>query len=198
MQALLRLSNAIDALIEGLGKLSTLLVTVLIFVGFYSVAARYIGREIGRTLTSNGIFEVQWYIFAVLYLVGFAYILKHNINVRVDFLYSKWTPRRKALVNLLGTLLLLIPFCILAIYVSINPILSSWGRLPSGEWGRWEVSPDPSGLPRAPIKTMIIVGFALLLLQAISQAIKYAAIVTSTVRPDEVPGVKEYEQVAVE
>jgi TRAP-type mannitol/chloroaromatic compound transport system permease small subunit len=54
----------------------------------------------------------------------------------------------------------------------------SWGRLPNGTFGNWELSPDPEGLPRAPIKSMIIVSFLLLLLQSISQMIKYAAIIS--------------------
>jgi TRAP-type mannitol/chloroaromatic compound transport system permease small subunit len=57
----------------------------------------------------------------------------------------------------------------------------SWGRLPNGNWGTWEMSPDPEGLPRAPIKTMIIVAFGLLLLQSIAQAIKYLAIINGHV-----------------
>jgi TRAP-type mannitol/chloroaromatic compound transport system permease small subunit len=81
-------------------------------------------------------------------------------------------------VDFLGTLFFLIPFCLLAIYVSINPVLSSWGRLPDGTWGPWEVSSDAGGLPLAPLKTLIIVGFFGLLTQAISQLIKYAAILT--------------------
>lgn len=198
LQALLKLSRGIDFVMEQFGRLSVLLVPLLIAVGFYSVSARYIGREIGRRLTSNAIIEAQWYLFSLLFLFGFAYILKHNINVRVDFLYAKWPAKRRAWVDFLGTIFLLIPFCLLAIYVSINPVLSSWGRLPNGTFGTWEVSPDPSGLPRAPIKTMIIVGFGLLLLQAVSQAIKYAAILTGTVKEEVAGEIETYQQPAVE
>lgn len=198
LQALLKLSRGIDFAIEQFGRLSILLVPLLIAVGFYSVSARYIGREIGRRLTSNAIIEAQWYLFSLLFLFGFAYILKHNVNVRVDFLYAKWPPKRRATVDFLGTIFLLIPFCLLAIYVSINPVLSSWGRLPNGTFGMWEVSPDPSGLPRAPIKSMIIVGFGLLLLQAISQAIKYAAILTGTVKEEVASEIETYQAPAVE
>ncbi len=198
MQALLKLSRGIDFVIEQFGRLSVLLVPLLIAVGFYSVSARYIGREIGRRLTSNAIIEAQWYLFSLLFLFGFAYILKHNVNVRVDFLYAKWPAKRRATVDFLGTIFLLIPFCLLAIYVSINPVLSSWGRLPNGTFGTWEVSPDPSGLPRAPIKSMIIVGFGLLLLQAVSQAIKYAAILTGTVREEVASKIETYQAPAVE
>ncbi len=104
--------------------------------------------------------------------------MSHDVNVRVDILYSKWSPKRKAWVDLMGTLLILIPFCIIGIWFTLNPVMLSWGRLPDGSFGTWEMSPDPDGLPRAPIKSFIIVAFASLLLQAIAQAIKYLAVLT--------------------
>jgi TRAP-type mannitol/chloroaromatic compound transport system permease small subunit len=76
-----------------------------------------------------------------------------------------------------GHLLFLIPFSIVGIWVTINPVLFSWGRLPNGTWGPWEMSPDPNGLPRAPIKSMIIVAFILLLLQTIAELIKLYAVI---------------------
>jgi TRAP-type mannitol/chloroaromatic compound transport system permease small subunit len=198
MRALLAVSRGIDTLIETIGKLLPWLVTAMIAIGFLNVFARYVGRFLQQQLTSNAIIEVQWYLFSLLFFVGFAYILKHNLNVRVDVLYTNWSLRRRALIDLLGTALLLIPFCIIGIYVTISPVMFSWGRLPNGTWGTWEMSPDPDGLPRAPIKSMIIVAFVLLLLQAISQAIKYLAIVTNTVDQQTASEVEEYHQTVVE
>lgn len=198
MRGLLRVSAAIDAAIEFLGKLMPFLVLIMIAAGFYNVVARYVGRAIGVRLTNNAALEIQWYLFAVLFFLGFAYILKHNLNVRVDFLYAKWEPQRRALIDLIGTLVFLIPFCILGIYVTIQPVLASWGRLPNGRWGVWEISPDPDGLPRAPIKTMIIIAFVLLLAQAISQVIKYVAVLTHKVSDEEAAAIEEYHQVATE
>ena len=193
MQVLLRIAKSIDAVTEQIGRLSSLLVIALVLVGFYNVVARYLGRFTGQPLTSNAIIETQWYMFSVLFYMGFAYILKDNVNVRVDFLYGEWPPKRKALVDLLGTLFILIPFCIMGIWISINPVLDSWGRQFDGTWGTWEVSPDPSGLPRAPIKSMIIIGFLMLLIQAVSQAIKYAAIVFGTITEEEAEDLQKYE-----
>jgi TRAP-type mannitol/chloroaromatic compound transport system permease small subunit len=104
--------------------------------------------------------------------LGFAYILKRGINVRVDFIYSKWPKERKAMIDFWGHLLFLVPFCIIGIWFSINPVLASWGRLANGTWGPWEMSPDAGGLPRAPLKTLIIVGFMLLALQALAELVK--------------------------
>jgi TRAP-type mannitol/chloroaromatic compound transport system permease small subunit len=177
MQGLLRFAHGVDRFTERLGQISTFLVLVTIAIGFYNVVARFLGRFIGVQLASNVYIELQWYLYSLVFFLGFPYILKHDVNVRVDFLYAKWTPRTRAWVDLLGTLFFLIPYCVMGIYVTINPVLSSWGQLPSGEWGAWEVSPDPNGLPRAPLKTMIIVAFGALLLQALAQVVKYIAII---------------------
>lgn len=178
MQILLKFARVIDRLIEIVGQGTDWLVILTVAVGFYNVAVRYIGRFIGLQLSSNALIELQWYLFSIIFLLGFAYILKHDQNVRVDFWYAHWSDRRKTWINLIGTVFFLIPFCILGFYVALNPVLASWGQLPDGTWGSWEVSSDANGLPRAPIKTMLLVGLALLLLQAIAQVIKYAALLS--------------------
>lgn len=175
MRILLKFVQIVDALSERLGSLITLIVVATVAVGFYNVVARYVGRFIGMQLSSNTFIELQWYMYSLVFLLGFAYILKRGINVRVDFLYSKWAPKRRAVVDFWGHLLFLAPFCLIGIWVSINPVLASWGRLANGSWGPWEMSPDPGGLPRAPLKTMIIVGFALLAIQTLAELIKLYA-----------------------
>lgn len=176
MSRLIQLSQAIDGVIDRLGKAMTWLIILTIVVGFYNVTMRYIGRFIGVSLSSNALIELQWYLFSMMFCLGFAYILKHGSNVRVDFLYSHWNIKHRAGIDLVGTVLFLIPFCLLGLWVSWGAILQSWGYLPDGSWGTWEMSSDANGLPRAPIKTMIIVAFATLLIQSISQTIKYLAI----------------------
>jgi TRAP-type mannitol/chloroaromatic compound transport system permease small subunit len=188
---LFTLSRRIDRLTETIGSWSTWLVLLTISVGFFNVIARFIGRSIGQQLSSNALIELQWYLFSMMFFCGFAYILKHGENVRVDFLYANWTERQRALVDLVGTLAFLIPFCILGWCVTIDPVLDSWGYLPDGTWGSWEVSPDANGLPRAPIKTTILFAFVTLCAQAVSQAIKYLAILkgyataAEILKPDE-------------
>lgn len=176
IRSLLKLSQAIDTFTEKLGTLINWLVLLTLSVGFYNVMARYIGRFIGVTLASNVFIELQWYLFSLTFLLGFAYILKHGENVRVDFLYTHFNEKQRSLIDLIGTIFFLIPFCLIGIWVTFNPVLQSWGYLPNGSWGTWEMSPDADGLPRAPIKTMIPLCLFLLLLQSISQAIKYLAV----------------------
>ena len=176
LRFLLKISQRIDNFTDKLGWLANWLVLLAVGIGFYNVIARYIGRFIGINLSSNTLLELQWYLFSLMFLFGFAYILRHGENVRVDFLYSHFNEKQQALIDFLGTILFLIPFCLLGIWVTINPVLQSWGLLPDGSWGTWEVSSDADGLPRAPIKTMLPVCLLLLLLQSISQAIKYLAV----------------------
>ncbi|MEB3341170.1 TRAP transporter small permease subunit [Okeania sp.] len=171
MQILLRLSRIIDRLNESIGRLTYGLVILMVLVGLWNVIGRYLGRAIGQNLTSNAFIEIQWYLFDLVFLLGGAYALKHNEHVRVDIFYTRWSPKRKALANLIGTLLFLIPFSIIVVIVSWGAVLNSWAIL--------ENSPDPGGLPRYPIKTMIIISFVLLFLQGISEAIKNFAVFTS-------------------
>jgi TRAP-type mannitol/chloroaromatic compound transport system permease small subunit len=172
MTALLKFSAWIDALTERFGQASAFCVLLTVATGFYNVIARYAGKFIGIKLTTNLLIELQWYLFSLTFLFGFAYILKHGANVRVDFLSTHWSSKTRAWVDLAGHTLFLLTFCIIGLYVTSYPILQSWGQLPDGSFGTWELSPDPDGLPRAPIKSMLWVGFGMLLLQTISEIIK--------------------------
>jgi TRAP-type mannitol/chloroaromatic compound transport system permease small subunit len=173
---LLQVAFTIDAVMRSLGAVLSWLVLATIAAGFYNVVARYIGRLVGMQLSSNRLIELQWYLFSITFLLSFPYILQQGANVRVDFLDVRWSDRRKAMIGFWGTVLFLIPFCVLGLWVTVNPVLQSWGLLPDGTWGNWEVSPDANGLPRAPIKAMVLVAFGLLLVQGVAQAIKYWAV----------------------
>ena len=174
---LLKISQFIDNCADKLGWLSNWLVLLTIGVGFFNVVARYMGRFSGVQLSSNALLELQWYLFSLTFLCGFVYILRHGENVRVDFFYANFSEKKRALVDFFGTILFLIPFCLIGILVLFNPVLQSWGRLSDGSWGTWEISSDANGLPRAPIKTMVPIALLLLLIQSISQAIKYLAVI---------------------
>lgn len=171
---LLRISRAIDRLNRWIGQFTYGLVLIMIIVGVWNVIATVLGRRFGQSLTSNAFLEIQWYLFAIVFLLGAPYTLLQNGHVRVDIFYKDWSQKRKAWVNFLGTLLFLIPFSILMIYFSWKTVLNSWKIL--------EMSPDPSGLPRYPIKSMIIVCFVLLVLQGISEAIKNWTIIRESDR----------------
>ncbi|MCC6007776.1 MAG: TRAP transporter small permease subunit [Rhodobacteraceae bacterium] len=166
MHALLRLADVIDWINERVGRVAMWLVLVMILVGFFNAVLRYGGRWIGINLTSNMSVEAQWYMFSLVFLLMAAYTLRRDQHVRVDVLYGRLSDRGRAWVNLLGGIFFLLPFCALIFYVSY-PFVASSLRIR-------EMSPDPGGLPRWPIKLMIPIAFGLLTLQGLSMVIRSA------------------------
>lgn len=164
MSKLLKIAQVIDLINEWIGRITYWLVLLMVAVGSWNVLGRYLGRIVGTNLTSNALIEIQWYLFDIVFLFGAAYALKYNEHVRVDILYKGWSRRRQALANFCGNILFLIPFSCLMIYYSWGTVVNSWKIR--------EVSPDPGGLARYPIKSAIIIAFILLIFQGISEAIK--------------------------
>lgn len=173
--------QAADTMSEGLGWISKWLVPICVAVGFTNVLLRYLGRFQNRALTSNRYIELQWMLFGAIFLTAFPYVLKHGINVRVDFLFQGFRPKVKALIDFVGHLIALVPYCLFAIWVTWDQAArslytgverwSSW-RV----WEFWEQSPDARGLPRAPIKVVLFLGFVFLLLQTVAELIKLGAV----------------------
>ena len=179
MDFMVKYTKAIEKLSEFLGSLSMYIVIITITVGFSNVVLRYVGTAINKKLVNNAIIEAQWYLYSLIFLFGFAYILKNSINVRVDFWFAEQSKERKAKIDLIGHLIALLPFCLLALYIAWGPTLKSWGYINGVlQLDKMEYSSDPNGLPRAPIKTMIIVGFGTLLLQAIAEVFKLIGVLT--------------------
>lgn len=176
MQILQSIAHGIDIFTEWIGRITSWLLPAMVLIGAWNVFGRFVGQAVGQNLTSNLLVELQWYLYTIVFFLGAAYTLKHSGHVRVDVLYSTWTRRTRALVNLLGTLLFLIPFSLFVIYFSWEYVMTSWAGL--------EQSPDPSGLPRYPIKSMILVGYGLLIVQGIAEAIKNLLIVLNRAQPE--------------
>ncbi len=157
-----------DHIIEWCGSKASWLTVALVLVICYDVIMRYLFNS-----SSVAIYEIEWHIFALIFLLGAAYALKHNRHVRVDVLYSRMSEKVQALINLLLTLCFLMPFCWILITQGIDFVSNSF-RLA-------ESSPDPGGLPaRYLIKAAIPVGFTLLLIQAISVVFQNLLILTQT------------------
>ena len=155
-KTLQQLSRAIDQLNEAFGRGVAWLTTALVLVIGYDVAARYLFNS-----SSAGIVELEWHLFSFIFLLGAAYALKHDRHVRVDVFYQNFTPKQQAWVNLVGTVLFLLPFCFIVLREAWQFTLNAWLIR--------ESSPDPGGLPaRYVVKAAIPLGFLLLLLQALS------------------------------
>jgi TRAP-type mannitol/chloroaromatic compound transport system permease small subunit len=180
-RALNDFGRGVDRLSEGLGWLAKWLVPVCVVVAFVNVVLRYVGRFQGRALTSNGMVELQWMIFGAIFLMVLPYILKHNINVRVDVFSQHFSRKRQALIDFAGHLIGLVPFCLFALWVNWDFVLRSlfqkgerWGTWKV--WEIWEQSPDADGLPRGPIKALILLGFAFLILQTVAELIRLGSV----------------------
>jgi len=167
MKVLLRIAHGIDRLNDWMGRLTGWLALLMILVGAYNTVARYLGSWFERDLSSNAYIEMQWYLFSLVFLLGAAHAFRVGAHVRVDLFYSKLSDRGRTWIDLVGNLLLLLPFCIFALWVSWPSVRNSWQV--------WEVSPDPDGLPRYPIKAMILVAFILLILQGLADTVKKIA-----------------------
>jgi TRAP-type mannitol/chloroaromatic compound transport system permease small subunit len=167
MRPLLGFARAIDRLNDGVYAAIKWLTLAMIVVGAFNAIARYFTRYTGVPLASNAYFDLQWYMFSLIFLLGAAYGLNRDAHVRVDVVYSRISAKTRAWIDLLGTLLFLIPFCVMMLVTSWPAVRNSWAVR--------EGSPDPGGLPRYPIKTVLLISFALLLLQALALLVKKAA-----------------------
>ena len=128
-----RLAHVIDRLNSCVGRLCGWLVLLMIMVGAWNVVGRHLGPLVGRNLSSNSLIEVQWYLFSLTFLLGGAWTMQRNGHVRVDVLQSRWGARQKALANVVGTVLLLVPFCLLMIAFVLGHgafFLADFGAIP--------------------------------------------------------------------
>jgi len=153
---LVKVSNVITKTNQWIGEKTSWLSLILVILICVDVLFRYIFDH-----TQTWIIELEWHIFSLMFLLGASHAFLANEHVRVDVYYGRYTKRNKAVFDLIFTMLLLIPWCIVIINTSFNYGLNSFYMN--------EGSPNPGGLPaRYFIKFSICVGFILLLLQAIA------------------------------
>ena len=159
MKFLLRIARGIDVLNEWVGRGVAWVTLLLVLVIFVDVVMRYMFRT-SFVFTQ----ELEWHLFAFIFLIGAGYTLLHDGHVRVDIIYQRLSPNAKAWVNLIGVLLFLYPGCVMIIVTSFKFVYTSWSIM--------EGSPDPGGIPfRFIVKGTIPAGFCLLLLQGTSLGI---------------------------
>jgi len=164
VKALKTYVRIVEKITAGLGALAAWLTTALVLLICYDVFMRYVFAT-----TSALVLELEWHLFAAIFLVGAAYGLQKDKHVRVDVFYAGFTPKKKAWINLVGTLLFLLPLCYVVIITS--------ARFSYNSFLMQEGSADPGGLPnRFIIKCTITLGFLLLLLQALAQAARSALV----------------------
>jgi TRAP-type mannitol/chloroaromatic compound transport system permease small subunit len=162
MPTLLELARLIDRLNERIGYGVYWLILVMVIVSSLNAISRKLFN-----VSSNAFLEIQWYLFAAVFLLSAGYTLLRNEHVRIDVLVGQFSPRVQLWIDLTGTLLFLFPFTLLVLYLSTSYFAISF----SGQ----EYSPNPGGLLVWPVKLLIPVGFLLLSLQGLSQLVKLIA-----------------------
>ena len=157
------LSRGIDALNGAIGKFCAVLCLAAALISAGNAFIRYLFK-----ISSNGALEIQWYLFSGMFLFAAAYTLLKNEHVRVDVIYGNLSDRARLWIDLVCTVLFLVPFAGLMTYWC-------WEYLFLPAWISGEDSSAPGGLIRWPAKLIPVIGFALLLLQAVSEVIKRVA-----------------------
>ena len=162
MRLLLKFSAVVDIVNEKIGVVCNWLVLLACLVSGGNAMVRY-----AYDSSSNAWLEVQWYMFAVIVMFGAAYTLKRNEHVRVDLLYMMLSRRGQLWIDILGTLIFLLPTCLILAWLSWPFFMQSYAI--------GEHSSNAGGLIRWPIKAVLPLGFLLVALQGLSELIKRIA-----------------------
>lgn len=170
MQALLRISRAIDALDARVGRALIWLVLAMTIVSSGNAVFRYTFN-----MSSNAWLELQWYLFAAVFLVGTGYTLLNNEHIRIDVVSSHFSRRTQIWIDIFGTLFFLLPMSIYIMWLSWPGFMNAWTSQ--------EISSNAGGLIRWPARLLVPLGFFLLSVQGLSELIKRVAILRGLI-PD--------------
>ena len=165
MKQLLALAHFVDTANRYISRIASALVLLACLVSAGNALSRY-----GLNLSSNAWLEIQWYMFAAMFMLGASYTLCKNEHVRVDVIYARLSTRKQIWIDLLGGILFLLPAAGILTWLSWPTFYNVWV---SGE-----MSSSAGGLIRWPVKIFLPLGFGLLVLQGISEIIKRIAMLT--------------------
>jgi TRAP-type mannitol/chloroaromatic compound transport system permease small subunit len=160
MKLLKALAVLIDRINRVVGFVAALFIVILVLITITDVTLRYLFHA-----GSVAFQELEWHLYAANFVLAAGWTMLRDGHVRIDILYDTAHPKTRAAIDFIGVFLLCIPFCLIIIW-------SSWPYFINA-WSIRECSPDPGGLPaRYILKAMIPLGFSLVLVQALSEAIK--------------------------
>lgn len=171
MTALLKLSSIIDGISSVIGRIGDYLVLLCCLISAGNAFTRYL-----LNISSNGWLEIQWYLFTYVVMLGTSYTLARNEHIRVDLIYGSVSERTRLWIDVIGFTLFLLPICCICAWLCWPFFKSSFLMQ--------EMSSDPGGLIRWPVKFMIFFGFVLLAAQGVSELIKRVAALTGTISLD--------------
>jgi TRAP-type mannitol/chloroaromatic compound transport system permease small subunit len=167
MSFLLNISRGIDRLNQSVGLFTTWLILIVTVIS----AGNAIVRK-AFNVSSNGLLEIQWYLFAGVFLLGAGYGFLKNSHVRIDFVSGMLSARTRNWIDVGGILLALFPFCFLCIYLSWPLFVQAYNT--------GEMSSNAGGLIRWPVYALVPLGFGLLMLQGVSELIKRLSFLTGS------------------
>jgi len=177
MTMLLALSRLIDRLSETIGRAVYWLVLLSVLISAGNAVMRY-----SINYSSNSLLEIQWYLFAAVFLLCAPYTLLRNEHIRIDVIVARFSRRTLAWIDVFGTVFFLLPMSLIIMYLSW-PMF--WQSFVSGEY-----SSNAGGLIRWPAKILVPIGFALLSLQGLSELIKRVAFLGG-LGPDPLPEARD-------
>jgi TRAP-type mannitol/chloroaromatic compound transport system permease small subunit len=176
VSAFLQLSRLIDGLNERVGRYVSWLILAAVLIS----AVNAVVRKVFNT-SSNAYLEIQWYLFAAVFLLAAGYTMLRQEHVRIDIILGKFSKRTQIVIEAVCIVLFLFPF-------TIEVITLVW-PLVVRAWDSGEMSSNAGGLIRWPVYALVPVGFALLMLQGVSELIKRIAFLQGLV-PDPTQKVK--------
>jgi len=165
MHGLLKISRLVDWLNDRLGHGLMWLILAAVLIS----AGNAIVRKAFDT-SSNALLEIQWYLFAAVFMLGSGFAFLKNAHVRIDFISNHLSPRTRNLIDIVGIVVFLLPLCYMLVTLS-------W-QLFENAWKSGEMSQNAGGLIRWPMYGLIPLGFILLALQGLSELIKRAAFIS--------------------
>ncbi|MDO8931987.1 MAG: TRAP transporter small permease subunit [Rhodocyclaceae bacterium] len=165
MQPLLKLSGLIDQTNERVGKLATWMILVVVVISAGNAVMRY-----AINWSSNGLLEIQWYLFSGIFMLCSGYVLLKNEHIRIDVVAGRLSPRAQNWIDVFGILVFLLPMVLITLTLSWPVFMNAWDT--------GEGSPNPGGLIRWPVRLLMPIGFLLLALQGVSELIKRIAFLT--------------------
>ncbi|MCW2243686.1 TRAP transporter small permease subunit [Azospirillum canadense] len=168
MRFLLRISGLIDAVNNGIGKLVYWLVLAAVVVSSVNAVVRY-----SINYSSNAWLELQWYLFAAIFMLCSGYTFLRNEHIRIDIILGRFSRRAQAAVDVFGIVVFLFPMAILIMWLSWPMFMDSFRT--------GEMSSDAGGLIRWPAKLLVPVGFFLLSAQGLSELIKRIAFLAGVI-----------------
>ena len=162
MNTALTLSRLIDAANERIGRLTMWLVLASVLISALNAIVRK-----AFSIGSNAFLEIQWYLFAGVFMLGVGYVMLKNAHVRIDFISSRLSKRTNAIIDAIGIVVFTIPLSIIMIDLGWPLFVQAFK---SGE-----MSQNAGGLIRWPVLLLVPLGFMILLAQAVSELIKRVA-----------------------